>query len=160
MSDFQPNLNQLNRVTESNVMVEILISVQAGIQIWGLLSSSQSLSPPYQTLLCSTSWSHPWQIYLFPQYVCIRANMTLGPCWVDDCCTIGVSCPHPLEFEGPMPEMSRIMSPWSNLMMGRFQTTLWGKCSIHLVFANAQSNFSITKFVPLAFVHPSERETF
>jgi hypothetical protein len=33
MSDFQPNLNQLNWVTESNVMVEILISVQARIQI-------------------------------------------------------------------------------------------------------------------------------
>ena len=33
MSDFQPNLNQLNRITESKVMVEILISIWAGIQI-------------------------------------------------------------------------------------------------------------------------------
>jgi hypothetical protein len=33
MSDFQPNLNQLNWITESKVMIKILISVQAGIQI-------------------------------------------------------------------------------------------------------------------------------
>jgi hypothetical protein len=33
MSDFQPNLNQLNLIIESKVMVEILTSVQAEIQI-------------------------------------------------------------------------------------------------------------------------------
>jgi hypothetical protein len=33
MSTFQPNLNQLNRIIESKVMVEIPINVQAGIQI-------------------------------------------------------------------------------------------------------------------------------
>ena len=33
MSSFQPNLNQLNRIFESKVMVEIPTSVQTGIQI-------------------------------------------------------------------------------------------------------------------------------
>ena len=33
MSSFQPNLNQLNRIIESKVMVEIPISVRVGIQI-------------------------------------------------------------------------------------------------------------------------------
>jgi hypothetical protein len=33
MSDFQPNLNQLNRIIESKVMVKILTSLQVGIQI-------------------------------------------------------------------------------------------------------------------------------
>ena len=33
MSAFQPNLNQLNRIIESKVMVEIPTSVRAGIQI-------------------------------------------------------------------------------------------------------------------------------
>jgi hypothetical protein len=33
MSAFHPNLNQLNRIIESKVMVEILTSVRAGIQI-------------------------------------------------------------------------------------------------------------------------------
>jgi hypothetical protein len=33
MSTFQPNLNQLNRIIESKVMVEIPISIRAGIQI-------------------------------------------------------------------------------------------------------------------------------
>jgi xanthine/uracil/vitamin C permease (AzgA family) len=33
MSDFQNNLNQLNRIIESKVMVEIPTSVRAGIQI-------------------------------------------------------------------------------------------------------------------------------
>jgi hypothetical protein len=33
MSNFQPNLNQLNRITKFKVMVEIPIIVQAGIQI-------------------------------------------------------------------------------------------------------------------------------
>jgi hypothetical protein len=33
MSDFHPNLNQLNQIIESKVMVEIPTSVWAGIQI-------------------------------------------------------------------------------------------------------------------------------
>ena len=33
MSAFQPNLNQLNRIIESKIMVEIPISVRVGIQI-------------------------------------------------------------------------------------------------------------------------------
>ena len=33
MSDFQPNLNQLNQIIESKVMIEILTSIRAGIQI-------------------------------------------------------------------------------------------------------------------------------
>jgi hypothetical protein len=33
MSAFQPNLNQLNRIIESKVMVEIPTSVRAGIRI-------------------------------------------------------------------------------------------------------------------------------
>ena len=33
MSSFHPNLNQLNRIIESKVIVKILTSVRAGIQI-------------------------------------------------------------------------------------------------------------------------------
>ena len=33
MSAFQPNLNQLNRIIESKVMIEIPISIQTRIQI-------------------------------------------------------------------------------------------------------------------------------
>jgi hypothetical protein len=44
--------------------------------------------------------------------------------------------------------VSSIMGPWSDLMMGRLRTTLWGKWSIHSVLANALSNFSITNSSP------------
>ena len=56
MSAFQPNLNQLNRITESKVMIEILISVQARIQIrfglwiipgFHLWSTSNRFRSPY-----------------------------------------------------------------------------------------------------------------
>ena len=55
--------------------------------------------------------------------------MTLRPSRIDDCGALGVGCPHPFESKGSMPELlwiirSRTMGPWSDLMMGRLQTTL------------------------------------